>query len=300
MLLPAPPPLSVQPEPMDLAIVYEDADLLVVDKPAGLVVHPAYGHTAGTLVNGLLAHAGSLPDGGVAYRPGIVHRLDKDTSGLLVVAKTPLALADIQQQFKRSVVHKGYRALVAGRPREDEGLIDLPLGRDPKDRKRMAVVSAGRPARTRWTVAEELPGYTMLELRLETGRTHQIRVHLKAIGHPIVGDQVYGEQKHAQGLRRQFLHADRLELHQPSSGRPLAFASPLPADLTAVLERMRAKAARRTSLLASPRRGEGDGDGRTGDQTARSGGPASNGEHIRSATDAGVAVPLPPRGRGLA
>jgi 23S rRNA pseudouridine1911/1915/1917 synthase len=244
LALPAPAPLSVQPEPMPLTIVAEDDDLLVVDKPAGLVVHPAYGHAAGTLVNGLLAHAGSLPDAGLTFRPGIVHRLDKDTSGLLVVAKTPMALADIQQQFKRGVVTKAYLALVAGRPREDSGVIDRPLARDPRDRKRMAVVPSGRVARTRWRIVEELPGYTLLELVLETGRTHQIRVHLQASGHPIVGDQVYGEQRHAQGLRRQFLHAHRLELRQPSTGAALAFRSSLPDDLQAVLERLRGKAAR--------------------------------------------------------
>jgi len=244
LLLPAPEPPTVQPEAMPLNIAYEDADFLIVDKPAGLVVHPAYGHTSGTLVNGLLAHAGSLPDAGLAFRPGIVHRLDKDTSGLLVVAKTPMALADIQTQFKRGVVTKAYLALVAGRPKEASGVIDLSLGRDPKNRQRMAVVPAGRPARTHWRVQEELPGYTLLAVRLETGRTHQIRVHLRALGHPIVGDQVYGEQRHAQGLRRQFLHANHLALRQPTTGRPLSFDSPLPADLTAVLERMRAKSAR--------------------------------------------------------
>jgi len=251
LALPPPAPLTVVPEPMPLAIVYEDADLLVVDKPAGLVVHPAYGRTSGTLVNGLLAHAGSLPDAGLAFRPGIVHRLDKDTSGLLVVAKTPMALAGIQQQFKRNIVTKAYLALVAGRPRESEGLIDLPLARDPRNRQRMAVVAAGRIARTRWQVQEELPGYSLLDLRLETGRTHQIRVHLQALGHPIVGDQVYGEQKHAQGLRRQFLHAYRLELRQPSTGQALAFASPLPDDLAAVLERMRAKSGRQQKRLTN-------------------------------------------------
>ncbi len=244
LLLPAPPPATVLPESMPLNIVYEDADLLVVDKPAGLVVHPAYGHTSGTLVNGLLAHAGSLPDAGLAFRPGLVHRLDKDTSGLLVVAKTPIALADIQVQFKRGVVTKEYLALVAGRPKEEAGTIDLPLGRDPKNRQRMAVVPAGRPARTHWRVAEELSGYTLLVVRLETGRTHQIRVHLRASGHPIVGDQVYGEQRHAQGLRRQFLHSHHLGLRQPTTGQPLAFDSPLPPDLAAVLERMQMKAQR--------------------------------------------------------
>ena len=237
-------PLAAAPEAMPLNIVYEDADLLVVDKPAGLVVHPAYGHTGGTLVNGLLAHAGSLPDAGLAFRPGIVHRLDKDTSGLLAVAKTPLALAHIQQQFKRDIVTKAYLALVAGRPKDDAGVIDRPIGRDPRDRKRMAVVPGGRPARTHWRVREELAGYTLLQCRLETGRTHQIRVHLQAIGHPIVGDQVYGEQRHAQGLRRQFLHAHLLELQQPTTGQPLAFSSPLPEDLQAVLDRLRAKTAR--------------------------------------------------------
>jgi 23S rRNA pseudouridine1911/1915/1917 synthase len=256
LALPPPEPLTVQPEPMPLAIVYEDAELLVVDKPAGLVVHPAYGHSSGTLVNGLLAHAGSLPDAGLAFRPGIVHRLDKDTSGLLVVAKTPMALAGIAQQFKRNIVTKAYLALVAGRPREESGTLDRPIARDPRNRQRMAVVAAGRPARTHWQVQEELPGYTLLELRLETGRTHQIRVHLQAIGHPIVGDQVYGEQKHAQGLRRQFLHAHRLEIRQPTTGHPLVFVSPLPEDLTAVLDRLRAKASRQQQHLARLATGE--------------------------------------------
>ncbi|MCL4543746.1 MAG: RluA family pseudouridine synthase [Chloroflexi bacterium] len=249
VFLPIPPPATVQPEPMPLDIRYEDDDVLIVDKPAGLVVHPAYGHETGTLVNGLLAHAGTLPDNGLAFRPGIVHRLDKDTSGLLVVAKTPLALANIQQQFKRGTVTKAYLALVAGRPQGSEGVIDLPLARDPRDRQRMAVVPSGRPARTRWRITEELPGYTLLEARLETGRTHQIRVHLRASGHPIVGDQVYGEQRHAQGLRRQFLHAHLLELRHPTTDQALSFRSLLPTDLAAVLERMRIKAARRPSYL---------------------------------------------------
>lgn len=248
VFIPMPPPSTVQPEPMPLDIYYEDEDILVLSKPAGLVVHPAYGHETGTLVNGLLAHAGSLPDNGLAFRPGIVHRLDKDTSGLLVVAKTPIALANIQQQFKRGIVIKAYLALLAGKLDQPSGVIDLPLARAPHDRQRMAVIPSGRPARTHWRTIEEILGYTLVEARLETGRTHQIRVHFRAIGHPIVGDQLYGEQKHAQGLRRQFLHAHLLQLRHPTTGQELTFRSDLPSDLTAVLTRLREKAAHRPSF----------------------------------------------------
>ncbi len=247
-----PAPLAAQAEEMPLNIVYEDGDVLVVDKQAGLVVHPAYGHTSGTLVNGLLAHAGTLPDVGLAFRPGIVHRLDKDTSGLLVVAKTPLALTHIQQQFARNIVTKAYLALVAGRPKSASGEIDRPLGRDPRNRQRMAIVAAGRPSRTQWSVVEEVGPYTLLECRLLTGRTHQIRVHLQSLGHPIVGDQVYGEQRHAQGLRRQFLHAHQLTFQHPQTDQVISFESPLPADLAAVLERLRGKAARTRLRTPAP------------------------------------------------
>jgi len=235
-----PPPTEARlvPRALDLAIVYEDADVLVVDKPAGLVVHPAPGHSDDTLANALRARYPDLQIGG-ELRPGIVHRLDKDTSGLLVVAKNDRAMASLVEQMARKAVLKEYVALVHGTPRVAEGVIDAPIARNPRDRKRMAVVAGGREARTHFRVLERFPGYSLVEARLETGRTHQIRVHFASLGHPLVGDSVYGRGKESLGITRQFLHARRLAFALPSTGATTTFESPLPADLQAVLEELR-------------------------------------------------------------
>jgi 23S rRNA pseudouridine1911/1915/1917 synthase len=238
-------PLDVAAEEIPLSVVYEDADLLIVDKPAGLVVHPSPGHPAGTLVNALLGRAGGAEYGGIAgvSRPGIVHRLDRDTSGLLMVAKHDAAQAALMAQLKARRVKKTYLALVLGSVAANVGRIEAPVGRDPKQRTRMAVVADGRPSVTGYRVRERLAGWTLLELDLVTGRTHQIRVHLEAIGHPVAGDPVYGtgtSRRGPDGLGRLFLHAWRLELASPSDGHLIRATAPLPAGLEAVLERLRA------------------------------------------------------------
>jgi 23S rRNA pseudouridine1911/1915/1917 synthase len=228
---------------MALRVAYEDADLLVIDKPAGLVVHPAPGHSSGTLVNGLLAHGTEY--GGIAgvLRPGIVHRLDRDTSGLIMVAKNDAAQASLMAQLKARRVKKTYLALVMGNVVAGAGRIEAPIGRDPRHRTRMAVVADGRPAVTGYRVRERFERWTFLELDLVTGRTHQIRVHLAAIGHPVAGDPIYGtgtSQRGPDGLGRLFLHAWRLELQAPSDGRLLRVTAPLPDELEGVLEDLRA------------------------------------------------------------
>ena len=217
-------------------IVYEDRDILIIDKPAGLVVHPAAGHAQGTLSQ-ILAARGAA--GGEPWRPGIVHRLDKDTSGLLVVAKSDEAHRALKAAIAARTVVREYLALVAGRPPAREGTIDAPLGRDQHRRKRVSIDSASpREARTHFVLEEALPGSSLLRVRLETGRTHQIRAHFEAIGHPVVGDREYGHGER-YGLERQFLHAARLELAQPRTGEALAFDSPLADDLRDALERAR-------------------------------------------------------------
>ena len=235
-------PLDLEPQAIDVPIVYEDDDLLIVDKPSGLVVHPAPGHADGTLVNALLARG--INYGGIAgvQRPGIVHRLDRDTSGLLMVAKTDAAQHGLMAQLKSRRIKKTYVALVAGSVAATVGRIEAPVGRDPKHRTRMAVVPDGRPSVTGYRVRERLAGWTLLELDLVTGRTHQIRVHLDAIGHPVAGDPVYGTgtSRHGpDGLERLFLHAWRLELSSPADGHLIRAEAPLPAELEAVLERLR-------------------------------------------------------------
>ncbi|MDO8532062.1 MAG: RluA family pseudouridine synthase [Dehalococcoidia bacterium] len=233
MSVPPPAPvLGLSPEDIPLTVVYEDADLLVVDKPAGLTVHPAPGHPSGTLVNALLARVPDLGGVGGELRPGIVHRLDKDTSGLIVVAKHERALRHLQAQFKERQVRKVYLALVHRRVQPPEGVIDAPIGRDPRNRKRMAVVPDGRAALTRYRVLRYLPDYTLLEAAPATGRTHQIRVHLAHIGHPLAGDPLYGGT--TKLVARQFLHAHRLTFRLPS-GEERTFISPLPDDLERVL-----------------------------------------------------------------
>jgi 23S rRNA pseudouridine1911/1915/1917 synthase len=238
-------PLEVAAETIPLVVVYEDDDLLIIDKPAGLVVHPSPGHPAGTLVNALLGRAGGTEYGGIAgvARPGIVHRLDRDTSGLLMVAKHDAAQASLMAQLKARRVKKTYLALVLGSVAANAGRIEAPIGRDAKHRTRMAVVPDGRPAVTGYRVRERLTGWTLLELDLVTGRTHQIRVHLDAIGHPVAGDPVYGtgtSRRGPEGLARMFLHAWRLELASPSDGHLIRATAALPSELEAVLERLRA------------------------------------------------------------
>jgi 23S rRNA pseudouridine1911/1915/1917 synthase len=227
----APPP-SAAPPVAPLAIIYEDTDLLVIDKPAGLVVHPAPGHTGDTLVDRLRGYVTGLEMVGDSGRPGIVHRLDKDTSGLLVVAKNAAAHAHLAEQMKNRSTVKRYLALVEGQMPVPEGVVDAPIGRDPRHRQHMAIVhSGGRLARTRFRTLKYAEGRTLLEIQLESGRTHQIRVHMAAIHHPIVGDHVYGRIRPAPQPPRQFLHAAHLELIHPSSQERLVFDSPLPADL---------------------------------------------------------------------
>jgi 23S rRNA pseudouridine1911/1915/1917 synthase len=231
--VPPPSPLDLEPEAIPLSIVYEDHDLLVVDKPAGMAVHPGAGRSRHTLVNALLARCPDLAGVGGVLRPGIVHRLDKDTSGLLLVAKNDRAHTALSQQLKERTVEKGYLALVTGRLDPIEGVIEGAIGRDPRNRKRMAVVEGGRPARTAYRVRERLHDCTLVEVTPSTGRTHQIRVHLAAVGHPIVGDAVYGRPSAL--VERQFLHACRLGFDHPADGRRLVFESPLPPDLQQAL-----------------------------------------------------------------
>ena len=250
--VPAPVALDLAPAPdIPLRIVYEDDDLLIVDKPSGLVVHPSAGHHDGdTLVNALLARAGGAEYGGIAgvARPGIVHRLDRDTSGLLMVAKHDAAQTSLMAQLKARRVRKTYLALVQGSVAAAVGRIEAPIGRDPKHRTRMAVVPDGRPSTTGYRVHERFVGWTLLELDLVTGRTHQIRVHLDAIGHPVAGDPVYGtgtSRRGPDGLGRLFLHAWRLELAAPGDGGLIRATAPLPDELESVLEGLRrAEAAR--------------------------------------------------------
>jgi len=238
--VPPPQTSEIRPEAIPLTIIYEDADIIVVDKPAGMVVHPAHGHSSGTLVNALLAHCQDLAGIGGELRPGIVHRLDKDTSGLLLVAKNDAAHQHLQNQFKQRQVHKTYLALVEGTPPAARGVVEAPIGRDPKRRKRMAVLrQGGREARTEYRVLEYFDQHTLLEAEPITGRTHQIRVHLASIGHPIAGDRVYGFRKQRLPLQRQFLHAARIAFTLPSTGQPVEFTSELPDDLAAVLELLR-------------------------------------------------------------
>jgi len=245
-----PPPAPAQPrgEPdLPLSVVYEDDDLLIVDKPAGQVVHPSAGHDSGTLVNALLGRSGELAPGGIAgvQRPGIVHRLDRDTSGLLMVARTDAAQASLQAQLKARRVKKTYLALVMGSVGAAVGRIEAPIGRDPAHRTRMAVTPNGRASITGYRVRERFAGWTLLELDLVTGRTHQIRVHLQAIGHPVAGDPVYGtgtSRRGPAGLDRLFLHSWRLELTSPSTGRLIRAEAPLPAALEGVLADLRGRA----------------------------------------------------------
>jgi len=238
--LPHRQPQTIQPENIPLTVIYEDDDLAAVDKPAGMVVHPAHGNLSGTLVNAALARWPAMRRVTGEDRAGIVHRLDKDTSGAIVLAKTSAALKSLQAQFKARTVKKTYLALVEGHPQTDAGLIDAPIGRDPRQRKRMAVVRRGRPSQTRYTVLEAFDDCCLLSLEPATGRTHQIRVHLTWLGHPVVGDTVYGRRRQHVDSPRLFLHAAQLQVDSPSRGERLVFAAPLPPELEAVLDRLRA------------------------------------------------------------
>jgi 23S rRNA pseudouridine1911/1915/1917 synthase len=243
--IPEPVKLDLEAEDIPLSVVYEDEDLLIIDKPSGLVVHPAPGHSGGTLVNALLAR--DTEYGGIAgvQRPGIVHRLDRDTSGLLMVAKDDKAQASLMAQLKARGVKKTYLGLVQGAVVATSGRVEAPIGRDPHHRTRMAVVPAGRPSVTGYRVRERLTGWTLLELDLVTGRTHQIRVHLDAIGHPIAGDPLYGtgtSRRGPEGLDRLFLHSWRIELQSPTDGHVIRATAPLPPELESALEGLRGRA----------------------------------------------------------
>lgn len=231
---PPPEPSHLEAEAIPLNIIYEDKDLLVIDKPAGLTVHPAPGNPNHTLVNAILAHFPDLPSGGDFLRPGIVHRLDKGTSGLILVAKNMVALNKLANQFKARSVVKAYLVLVRGHLSPENGFIEAPIGRDPRNRKRMAVVDKGRDARTEYHVIKYVGDCSLLEVRMETGRTHQIRVHLAAIGYPVVGDATYGAK--SAFLSRQFVHACRLGFKLPSSDKYMEFTSGLPPELEQALK----------------------------------------------------------------
>jgi len=234
VIIPPAPPSPLIPEAIPLHIVYEDEDLLVVDKPPGLTVHPAPGHPDHTLINALLSHVPHLAQMDDSLRPGIVHRLDKDTSGLMLVAKSRAAQLNLIEQFKTRSVVKAYLVLVKGHLTPEKGIIDAAIGRDARNRKRMAVVMEGRPARTQYQVIKYINEYTLLEIMPETGRTHQIRVHLAAIGYPVIGDAIYGVK--SPYLSRQFLHACRLGFKLPSSGEYVEFKSEMPEDLAQALK----------------------------------------------------------------
>ncbi len=238
MTVPDPEPLEVQPEAIALNIVYEDDCLIVIDKPAGMVVHPAPGHSGGTLVNALLHHCKDLAGIGGVERPGIVHRLDKDTSGLIAAAKTEACMQSLARQFKEREIHKVYLAFAKGAFASKGGVIDAPIGRHKIHRKKMSTrTPAGREAETRYEVIRQLDGFAYVRLFPKTGRTHQLRVHLASVGHPILGDGLYGGTL-GPGLpqiARQALHAHRLELTHPGTGNLLQLESPLPADMRALL-----------------------------------------------------------------
>lgn len=231
-------PLDVIAENLELDIVYEDADVLVVNKPKGMVVHPAPGHMTGTLVNGLMYHCKDLSGINGVLRPGIVHRIDKDTSGLLMVAKHDEAHESLVNQLVNKTVTRKYTALVHGHIAHDKGTIDAPIGRDQKDRQKQAVVDNGKQAVTHFQVIERFGDYTLVECRLETGRTHQIRVHMNYIGYPLVGDPKYGPKKTID-FGGQVLHADILGFEHPRSGKYLEFEAPLPVDYEQLLNDLR-------------------------------------------------------------
>src|SRR5215210_1493207 len=245
--LPAPPPSEVEPEEIPLDILHEDGEVVVVNKPSGLVVHPAAGVPSGTLANALAFHFEQLSGRGGSLRPGIVHRLDRDTSGVIVVAKTARAHESLSDQFRARTVFKSYVALAHGVTKEEKGKVEEPLARDPKNRTRMAVVRGGRTSLSLWRVRQRYTRFTLLDVQIKTGRTHQIRVHLAWIKHPVVGDETYGGGRdktiadpslraRVRALGRQFLHAERLGFHHPSTGEWLSFTAPLPPELSVFLD----------------------------------------------------------------
>jgi len=237
MTVPPPEPASLEPQEIPFELVYEDTDFIVINKPAGLTIHPAPGHSSGTLVNALIKRFPDLKDFGPTLRPGIVHRLDKDTSGLMVIARHEKASRHLINQFKTRAVKKRYLLLVKGRLTPETGFIEAPVGRHPVDRKRMAVVTSGRDARTGYRVKQYYDGYTLVEAEIETGRTHQIRVHFAAIGYPVIGDAIYGVK--STFLHRQFLHSHHLEFRALTGNNIHAFTCDLPADLKDALETIR-------------------------------------------------------------
>ena len=233
---------ALSPQDIPLDVVYEDDDVIVVNKPTGLVVHPAPGHPDGTLVNALLHHCGdSLSGIGGEKRPGIVHRIDRDTSGLIIAAKNDAAHLTLSAQLKDHSLSRTYECLVTGNMKQDSGTVDAPIGRSSADRKKMAVVPTGRRAVTHWEVVARYPGVTHLRCRLETGRTHQIRVHMAHIGHPILGDTVYGAKKPVPGLTGQCLHATGLRFVHPRTGEPVERHCPLPPEFTAMRQKLQTK-----------------------------------------------------------
>ena len=231
--IPPPTPAELRPWDVPLSIMYEDEALIVIDKPADMTVHPVPGNEDKTMANAVIAYAPGIEGIGGERRPGIVHRLDKDTSGLIVVAKNARAHAHLSEQFKSREVGKVYLALVTGHPSPPEADIEAPIGRHPRDRQRMAIVSTGRPSITRYKVVSAYKRASLVETRPRTGRTHQIRVHLASVGHPVVGDSTYGRA--VSGLSRQFLHAHQLAFTHPGSGEPMSFTAPLPDDLETYL-----------------------------------------------------------------
>ena len=233
LTIPANVPSDIIPEDIPLTFVYDDPYIIVVDKPPGLTVHPARGHLAGTLVNALLSYYPEIASVGSEKRPGIVHRLDAGTSGLMVVARSEFAYQTLVKQISRRELKKVYLALVKGHPRVGNGFIDAPVGRHPSNRKQMSVISTGRQALTEYRTLQRFKGFSLLEIRIETGRTHQIRVHMSAMGHSVAGDPQYGGR--VSFLERQFLHAHKLGIQHPVTGEYLEFVSELPADLTDVL-----------------------------------------------------------------
>ena len=241
VIVDVPPPIDPVAVAEDIAIdvIFEDADMLVVNKPPGMTVHPSPGHTTSTLVNAILAHCDDLSGIGGVLRPGIVHRLDRDTSGVIVVAKNDASHNALATQLKDRTVEKTYVALVEGTPKPAEGVIDAPIARDPRNRQRMAIVDRGRASVTAYSVIDRFDGMSLVEARPKTGRTHQIRVHLAAIGHPIIGDRVYG--KPSQLVARQFLHARRITFAHPRTGERVEFEAPLAADLEAALRTVRSR-----------------------------------------------------------
>lgn len=247
--IPAPPPVDLTPEEIPLDIIHEDEDLVVVNKPAGMVTHPAAGVRAGTLANALAFHFQNLSTHAGAYRPGIVHRLDRDTSGLIVVAKNAPAHENLSDQFRARTIFKSYVALAHGRTERDSGRVEQPIARDPRHRTRMAVVRGGREALSLWRVRQRFERFTLLDVEIKTGRTHQIRVHLAFIKHPVVGDATYGGGRDRNlpdntlrariaALGRQFLHAERLSFKHPRTAETLSFNAPLPKELSEFLAQL--------------------------------------------------------------